>query len=115
MPKAMSYTKGSIIFFSGDKDERIFILQKGFIVLTSTEAETGQTVDERRDSKGIEGLQWSLTANVGVGVRIYKGLSFYAEPGFTWYIPNNVHPQPISLRTKSPYNFSIKTGLRVQI
>ena len=42
----MSYTKGSIIFFSGDKDERIFILQKGFIVLTSTEAETGQTVTE---------------------------------------------------------------------
>ena len=38
MPKAMSYTKGSIIYFSGDKDERIFILQKGFIVLTSTEA-----------------------------------------------------------------------------
>ena len=79
------------------------------------DAETGQTVDERRDSKGIEGLQWLLTANVGIGVRIYKGLSFYAEPGFTWYIPNNVHPQPISLRTKSPYNFSIKTGLRVQI
>ena len=46
MPKAMSYTKGSIIYFSGDKDERIFILQKGFIVLTSTEAETGQTVTE---------------------------------------------------------------------
>ena len=42
----MSYTKGSIIYFSGDKDERIFILQKGFIVLTSTEAETGQTVTE---------------------------------------------------------------------
>ena len=46
MPKAMSYTKGSIIYFSGDKDERIFILQKGLIVLTSTEAETGQTATE---------------------------------------------------------------------
>lgn len=46
MPKAMSYTKGSIIYFSGDKDERIFILQKGFIILTSTEAESGKTVTE---------------------------------------------------------------------
>lgn len=41
MPKAMQYTKGSIIYFSGDRDERIFILQQGLIVLTSTDIETG--------------------------------------------------------------------------
>lgn len=46
MPRAMQYTKGSIIYFSGDKDERIFILQKGFIVLTSTDIETSSPVTE---------------------------------------------------------------------
>ena len=32
MPKAIQYTKGSIIYFSGDRDDRIFILQKGMLV-----------------------------------------------------------------------------------
>ncbi|MBO5137774.1 MAG: Crp/Fnr family transcriptional regulator [Spirochaetaceae bacterium] len=46
MPKAISFSKGSIIFFSGDKDERIFILQKGMVILTSTDVETGSPVTE---------------------------------------------------------------------
>jgi len=46
MPRAVQYTKGSIIYFSGDKDERIFILQKGVIFLTSTDIETGAPVTE---------------------------------------------------------------------
>lgn len=46
MPKAMQYTKGSIIYFLGDTDDRIFILQKGMIVLTSTDVETGAPVTE---------------------------------------------------------------------
>lgn len=46
MPKAMQYSKGSVIYFSGDKDERIFILQKGMILLTSTDIETGAPATE---------------------------------------------------------------------
>lgn len=46
MPKAMQYSKGSVIYFSGDKDERIFILQKGMILLTTTDIETGAPVTE---------------------------------------------------------------------
>ena len=46
MPKTMQYTKGSIIYFSGDRDERIFILQKGYILLTSVDIETGSSVVE---------------------------------------------------------------------
>lgn len=37
MPKTMQYTKGSIIYFSGDRDERIFILQKGYVLLSSVD------------------------------------------------------------------------------
>lgn len=46
MPKSIPYTKGSIIYFSGDKDDRIFILQKGMVFLTSTDVETGAPVTE---------------------------------------------------------------------
>ncbi len=41
MPKAVQYSKGSIIYFENDNDERIFILQKGAVVLSSTDIETG--------------------------------------------------------------------------
>lgn len=46
MPKAIPFTKGSIIYFSDDKDDRIFILQKGMVLLTSTDVETGSPVTE---------------------------------------------------------------------
>lgn len=47
MPKAVQYSKGSIIYFSGDKDERIYILQSGVVILTSIDVETGSPVTEQ--------------------------------------------------------------------
>ena len=46
MPKAIPFTKGSIIYFSEDKDARIFLLQQGMVFLTSTDVETGSPVSE---------------------------------------------------------------------
>lgn len=46
MPKLISYTKGSLIYFENDKDDRIFVLQKGMVVLTSSDVETGEPVVE---------------------------------------------------------------------
>lgn len=47
MPKAMIYKKGAVIYFEGDKDERIFILQKGLLALTISDIETGDTYSEQ--------------------------------------------------------------------
>ena len=47
MPKAISYTKGSIIYFAGDVDDRIFILQKGTIIATTNDVETKLPVTEQ--------------------------------------------------------------------
>ena len=47
MPRAVQYSKGSIIYFAGDKDERIYILQTGCVILTSIDVETGNPVTER--------------------------------------------------------------------
>ena len=46
MPKKIAFAKGSIVYFEEDKDDRIFILQKGLVVLSSTDVETGAPVTE---------------------------------------------------------------------
>jgi len=56
----MQYTKGSIIYFSGDKDERIFILQKGNVILTSTDIETGVPVTEHIKEGEFFGVKSAL-------------------------------------------------------
>lgn len=44
MPKLVSFSKGSIIYFEDDKDDKIYILQSGTIILTSIDPETKATV-----------------------------------------------------------------------
>lgn len=60
MPKAMQYTKGSIIYFEGDKDERIFIMQSGSVLLSSTDIESGQAVAEQVKSGEFFGVKSAL-------------------------------------------------------
>lgn len=60
MPKAMQYTKGSIIYFEGDKDERIFIMQNGSVLLTSTDIETDAPVAEQVHSGEFFGVKSAL-------------------------------------------------------
>ncbi|MBQ1948587.1 MAG: Crp/Fnr family transcriptional regulator [Treponema sp.] len=44
MPKVVSYKKGSIPYFEGDRDDRIFILQKGCVHLSAVDVETKESV-----------------------------------------------------------------------
>ncbi len=46
MPKAMQFSKGSLVYFEGDTDERIFILQKGSMVICTVDVETGAELNE---------------------------------------------------------------------
>ena len=47
MPKAVQYSKGSVIYFEGDtKGEHVFILQRGIVILSSIDIESGVTVTE---------------------------------------------------------------------
>ena len=67
MPKAMQFTKGSIIYFEGDNDDRIYILQRGVIVLTSTDIETGaQVVEQVKPGEffGVKKLSVALNQSV---------------------------------------------------
>jgi len=44
MPKAITYKSNSVVYFAGDVDERVFLLQTGSIALTSVDIETGDQV-----------------------------------------------------------------------
>jgi len=60
MPKAVQYNKGSIIYFENDKDERIFILQKGVVILTSTDTDTGTTETQQLTNGEFFGVKSAL-------------------------------------------------------
>ncbi len=47
MPKAMSYSKGSVVYFEGDSDDRVFILQKGRAVIETIDVETRLQTSEQ--------------------------------------------------------------------
>ena len=60
MPKVVQYTKGSIIYFAGDIDDRIYILQKGLVILTSNDIETGSPVTEQVKNGEFFGVKSSM-------------------------------------------------------
>ncbi len=60
MPKVMQYSKGSIIYFAGDKDERVFILQKGCVVISTTDIETNLPVTEQIKTGEFFGVKSAL-------------------------------------------------------
>lgn len=60
MPKAVQYSKGSIIYFAGDTDDRIYILQNGVVILTSIDIETSSPVTEQVKNGEFFGVKSSL-------------------------------------------------------
>jgi len=60
MPKAMQFTKGSIIYFEGDRDDRIYIVQSGSVLLSGTEMESGMAVAEHIKNGEFFGVKSAL-------------------------------------------------------
>lgn len=60
MPRVTQYAKGSIVYFAGDHDDRIFILQKGVVILATTDIETNQPVTEQVKSGEFFGVKSAL-------------------------------------------------------
>ena len=91
--------------------------EKGLVqdVHTNTFDQADNLLNSDSQQTAINGLQFSLIANVGLGVQLYKGLNLFFEPGFTWYILNQESPQPENIRTEHPYNLSLTAGLRYNI
>ncbi len=60
MPKVVNYSKGSIIYFAGDRDERVYILQKGCVVISTTDVETNMPVTEQIKTGEFFGVKSAL-------------------------------------------------------
>ena len=60
MPKAMQYTKGSIIYFENDLEDRVYIMQSGSVLLMSTDIESETTVSEPVRSGEFFGVKSAL-------------------------------------------------------
>ncbi|MDR2601095.1 MAG: Crp/Fnr family transcriptional regulator [Spirochaetaceae bacterium] len=46
MPKSNPYKKGSIVYFHGDRADKIFVLQSGAVNLTVNDIETGEEIND---------------------------------------------------------------------
>ena len=57
MPKAIQYSKGSIIYFEGDFSDKIFIMQSGSVLLTGTDIETREPTAEQVKSGEFFGVK----------------------------------------------------------
>lgn len=60
MPKVVQYAKGSIIYFTDDKDDRVFILQSGIVVLTTVDIESNSPVTEQAKTGEFFGVKSAL-------------------------------------------------------
>lgn len=60
MPKAIQYSKGSIIYFEGDHEDRIFIVQSGMVLLATTDMESGAPNAEQVKSGEFFGVKSAL-------------------------------------------------------
>ena len=60
MPKVVQYTKGSIIYFEKDMEERIYILQNGAVLLSSIDIESKQPVSEQVRNGEFFGVKSAL-------------------------------------------------------
>lgn len=61
--------------------------------------------------EGIDGLQWSLNASVGISYRLYQDWGIYVEPRYSYFFDNN---QPVSIRTDKQSIFGFNAGLRFE-
>ncbi|MDR1055876.1 MAG: porin family protein [Prevotellaceae bacterium] len=66
--------------------------------------------DTKKNKFTISQLQWSINAHVGLNYQFYKGLSFYIEPGWTYYFDNGNGVD--NFHTKYPSSFNFQAGFR---
>lgn len=60
MPKAINYKANSVVYFSGDFDDRVFLLKTGNIALTFINIETGAQVTEHIKTGEFFGVKSAL-------------------------------------------------------
>ena len=58
----------------------------------------------------ISELQYSVTGGVGIGLRLFKPVSLFVEPGVIYYFDDG--SDIMTIRKDKPFNYNIQGGLR---
>lgn len=88
-------------------------IEKGLVgTQRSTVTQADGTQSVWRSSQAIQGLQSSVSGQIGLEYRLSKNTHVYAEPGANYFFDNE---QPISTRTVEPFNFNVSIGLRYRL
>ena len=70
----------------------------------------GENDNVKKTNFNAEGVQWSVSANVGITYRLGPAMGIYFEPGVSHYFENS--NQPDSYWKEHPTNFNMKIGVR---
>lgn len=92
MPKAVQYKPNSVVYFAGDVDERVYLLQKGRLALTSTDIETGKQVTEYiREGEffGVKSALGHFPREESVMVIVESVVLSFTTPEFEAFAQNN--------------------------
>jgi CRP-like cAMP-binding protein len=93
MPKAVQYKPNSVIYFAGDVDDRIFLLQRGRIALTSTDIETGKQVTEyikEGEFFGVKSALGHFPREESVMVLTDSIVLAFSTPEFDTFVQSNI-------------------------
>ncbi len=92
MPKAVQYKPNSVVYFAGDVDDRVYLLQRGRIALTSTDIETGKQVTEyikEGEFFGVKSALGHFPREESVMVLTDSIVLAFSTPEFESFVQNN--------------------------
>jgi len=81
MPAGRVYERGSVIYFEGDKAEKIFLVKSGNIIAISTDIQTGEEAKETRKPGDFLGVRPVLGHYTYEETLQVLTKSFFREPG----------------------------------
>ena len=62
------------------------------------------------ETLSIDPLQWSVSAAVGITLKLAPHVNLYAEPGIVYYFDDG--SQVSTIRKEKPFNINLQGGLR---
>ena len=101
-------------YFLIKKDRLFMYLSGGGMIEKSISGKAYTVSDDEKINKNtnikIRELQYSVTGGVGIGVKVFRPVSLFVEPGVTYYFDDG--SGIMTIRKDKPFNFNIQGGLK---
>jgi hypothetical protein len=101
-------------YFLIKKDRLFMYLSGGGMIEKNISGKAYTVSDDEKTEKHtkikIRELQYSVTGGVGIGVKLFRPVSLFVEPGMTYYFDDG--SDIMTIRKDKPFNFNIQGGLK---